>query len=1170
MKKQGNQGNSGSNLILYKASAGSGKTFMLAVEYIALLVKNPSAYKSILAVTFTNKATSEMKERILSKLYGIANDLKDKETQAYLAKVSELVPSMSQTDIRTNCKIAMNNILQDYGHFRVETIDSFFQSILRGLARELQLGATLNLEIDTDKVIADAVKELLAGVDVKSTTGKAVTEFITENIENDKNWSIQKSLEEFSKQLFNETFAEKGNGLKEMIKKDDSITTFRADLAKKLEQLDTNTRADLAGLGKQIKAAIDMHGMNQPGCLQKNTMGVYEKINSASILDKDPTKELNAKFFNHCRNYNDPTGVNSGDTKKLFVSDYLKKNPNLKSEWENDIAGHFQSAYGLITNYITEKNTYEGAIKYLYEVSLLMQIKEIITKQNIEQERFILADTATLLDGLKSGDTSFVFEKTGSFTNHIMIDEFQDTSRLQWKNFYILLLESLSNYNRSLVVGDVKQSIYRWRNSDWNIFNEEVENDFRKYSPSVNNLDTNRRSLDNVIHFNNQLFEHSKQVASDSFKELSGKEHQTLLKAYEGAAQNTSKGYGGYVCVDIARDNSNQDVLEEGMNQKLKRYLDVLTTEKGVKPNEIAILFRKKRHIYSTAKWFTENTDYKMVSSEAFLLNSSAAVRILANTMKWLVDRTDTIALATMLWEWNTAILRKDIQIDAVLQGEKVEDNLPEGLKGQWERLRHLPLYELSERLYSTLQLEKSEADAPYIMAFFDAVTNFIKRNPNDLSLFVDEWDEHISKSAIPISAGDGIRLFTVHKSKGLEFPTVIVPFCNWKLNEEATQFKDSKIWVNTEKTRVNGVPLLPIRYDGHMNNSDFHNDYIEEASLQYVDNLNILYVAFTRAGSNLIALGTTSTKQGEAAANVADLVLNFMEKRSELVDGDVHVEIRNKSRGEQVDGGVQDNKKKRRGEPVDGDVQEDNKDNGLVYEIGQIMNETERKEIEKQKKAEGAGGSESAGDSESAGGPESAGGSGKNPLEIKPLKQEIPIMTSGIRAQFKQSGESERFVFYNSNPEAEALQQEYIDNGLLFHSIFEDITTEESVDACVDQKLSEGLIESQEKATQIKELIHSYIKRSGHASDWFGGEFRLYNEMSILCKQEQSATSRRPDRVMVSPDGRVTVIDYKFGKTDENHMRQVQNYMNLLRDMGYRNVQGYIWYVLMNKVIYC
>jgi len=1126
MKKQGNQGNSGSNLILYKASAGSGKTFMLAVEYIALLVKNPGAYKSILAVTFTNKATAEMKERILSQLYGIANSLE--KSQPYLAKVSELVPSMSQADIRTNCQIALNNILQDYGHFRVETIDSFFQSILRGLARELQLGATLNLEIDTDKVIADAVKELLAGVDVKSTTGKAVTEFITENIENDKNWSIQKSLEEFSKQLFNETFAEKGNGLKEIIKKDDSITTFRADLAKKLEQLDTNTRADLAGLGKQIKAAIDMHGMNQPGCLQKNAMGVYEKINSASILDKDPTKELNAKFFNHCRNYN-----GSGDTKKLFVSDYLKKNPNLKSEWENDIAGYFQSAYDLITNYITEKNTYEGAIKYLYEVSLLMQIKEIITKQNIEQERFILADTATLLDGLKSGDTSFVFEKTGSFTNHIMIDEFQDTSRLQWKNFYILLLESLSNCNRSLVVGDVKQSIYRWRNSDWNIFNEEVENDFRNYSPAVNNLDTNRRSLDNIIHFNNQLFEHSKQVASDSFKELSGKEHQTLLKAYEGAAQNTSKGFGGYVCVDIARDNSNQDVLEEGMNQKLKRYLDVLTTEKGVKPNEIAILFRKKRHIYSTAKWFTENTDYKMVSSEAFLLNSSAAVRILANTMKWLVDRTDTIALATMLWEWNTAILRKNIQIDSVLQGEKVEDNLPEGLKGQWERLRHLPLYELTERLYSTLQLEKSEADAPYIMAFFDAVTDFIKRNPNDLSLFVNEWDEHISKSAIPVSAGDGIRLFTVHKSKGLEFPTVIVPFCNWKLNEEATQFKDSKIWVNTEKTRVNGVPLLPIRYDGHMNNSDFHNDYIEEASLQYVDNLNILYVAFTRAGSNLIALGTTSTKQGEAAANVADLVLDFMEGRNELVDGDVHVEIRNKSRGEQVDG----------------DSQGDNKNNGLVYEIGQIMNETEREEIEKQKKA---------------------GGSVENPLEIEPLKQEIPIMTSGIRAKFKQSGESERFVFYNSNPEAEAQQQEYIDNGLLFHSIFEDITTEESVDACVDQKLSEGLIESQEKATQIKELIHSYIKRSGHASDWFGGEFRLYNEMSILCKQEQSATSRRPDRVMVFPDGRVTVIDYKFGKTDEDHMRQVQNYMNLLRDMGYRNVQGYIWYVLMNKVIYC
>lgn len=1118
--------NNSSNLILYKASAGSGKTFMLAVEYIAMLVKNPNSYKSILAVTFTNKATAEMKQRILSRLYEIAyvHDIQNESCINFINKVKELVTTKSDEEIRKNCKIALDNILQDYGHFRVETIDSFFQSILRSLARELQLGASLNLELDTEKVISDAVTEFLANVDNKTAAGKAVKNFITENIDNDRKWSIEKNLEDFSKQLFNETFTEKGSGLKELIKKGDSIPTFRDTLVKKVSKLETQTKKALEELVSQIDAAIKLYGMNGDKALQKNTIGLISKIKDSRIIEDKKISKVDSAFFRHCRNYIDPHGKNSGNTDSIFLKEFRLANPNVTHDWENNIAGYFQEAYDLIINYIKENNTYEGAIKYLYEVGLLMEISETIKKQNVEKERFVLADTASLLEGLRTGDTSFVFEKTGSFTDHIMIDEFQDTSRMQWKNFYMLLLECLSNSNRSLVVGDVKQSIYRWRNSDWNIFNEEVEQQFSKYSPRTINLDTNRRSLSNVIHFNNQLFEHSKKAASDSFKELSGYDHRKLITAYEGASQIAPKENGGYICMDISKMAGNQEEKELAMIQKIKEYLDMLTSEKGVNPNEIAILFRKKTQIYKTAKWFAENTDYKMVSSEAFRLDSSSSVRILANTMKWLANRTATTALATMLWEWNTAILGRDISIDATLQGKELEDNLPDCLKGQWDVLRHLPLYELVERLYSTLHLEKATGDTPYIMAFFDSVSDFIKRNPNDITLFVKEWEERICSSAIPASAGDGIRLFTIHKSKGLEFPTLIVPFCNWKLYEEASQFKDSKVWVNTRNTRVSDVPLLPIRFDGYMKDSDFHDDYIEEASQQYVDNMNLLYVAFTRAKCNLIAIGSTEAKDGDPAVNVADLIKDFMCGRTEIEDNGIRLDIRSDE---------------------------------TVYEIGNIPKpklaspDDEEDKDKKEKKDDKQKNKD-------------------NPFETIPEKRTIQIRTSGIKANFQQSGDSKRFVFYNDNPEAEAQQQSYIDNGLLFHEIFESITTEESVDACVDQKLSEGLIESDKKATEIKKLIHSHIKMSKHASEWFNGEFRLYNEMSILCKLEKFARPKRPDRVMVFPDKRVIVIDYKFGKMDEDHKRQVLGYMDLLKSMGYENVQGFVWYVFMNKVIEC
>lgn len=1101
MKQQGNQGSSASNLILYKASAGSGKTFMLAVEYISMVVRDPQSYKSILAVTFTNKATAEMKQRILSQLYGIANSLPDSEN--YINKVKELVPNKSDAEIRANCAAALNNILQDYGHFRVETIDSFFQTILRGLARELQLGATLNLEIDTNKVISDAVREFMAHVEPGSAEADGIQTYIEENIENDRYWNIEKNLNEFAGQLFSETFNERGKELQNDLKDVNIIPQYRKKIKEYYNDFRKSSQDSFNSIMNTVSDIIDKNGLE--GKFNSNTTKLIDQLLS-------PDKSID----DHCGLLAKATIANcTASGANYFTSKTLGKDAGLENTAQEYLVPQITLIYNLLTDYLKEKNTCEQSLSYLHELGLLMKIREEIDNQNREQDRFILSDTATLLDKLKVGDSSFVFEKTGNFTEHIMIDEFQDTSRLQWKNFYILLLECLSKGKECLVVGDVKQSIYRWRNSDWNIFNQELEESLKQYSPKTIPLSTNHRSCSNVINYNNYLFDYAKKVASDSYKELTGNQHDRLEKAYEKSSQETCGKEGGYVYMDIVEKDKDLG-KDEAMCRKILETIRRLQ-EKGVKQNDIAILIRYKRNIYTIADWFAANApEIKMVSNEAFMLKSSASVRILMNTVRWLADRTDTVSLAAMLWEWNSIVRGEEISIEKVLSGG-VEKHLPDGLAGQWDILRHLPLYEMIERIINALRLEDRTEDSPYVMAFLDATQAFTKSKPNDLTLFIQEWEEKIQDTAIPVSIGDGIRLVTIHKSKGLEFHTVIVPYCDWELVEQSGR-KETRIWVETNRAPFNDIKLLPLKFGSKLRDSHFADSYKEEAALQYVDNLNLLYVAFTRAEKNLIALGMVSSSKNGTMSNVSDLVSCFMnhyrnnQKENLPLNSELHA-----------------------------DVDSNDENSEPKFEIGSIVpSNTKFVKVS------------------------------ENPFSITPESKTIELHTTAINARFKQSGDSKRFVQYSQDEDEGKKQDSYINQGLLFHSLFESIGTESDIDACVEQAYYEGVIDTQADAEEIKKQIHSHIENTKGAKQWFNGNYKLYNEKNIICRQEENATPRRPDRIMIMDDGRAVVIDYKFGNEYEDHMRQVQEYMGLLEQMGYRNVEGHIWYVFKNKVIDC
>ena len=389
---------------------------------------------------------------------------------------------------------------------------------------------------------------------------------------------------------------------------------------------------------------------------------VVVKIINATILDSD----LGATF-SKCIQYPD----------SFFRKKDLENNPGYSTFAEEQLAPRFEQVEKLHAEYTRLKNTYDAALQYVHELSLLLGIRAEIDRQSQEQSRFILADTPQLLSKLSGSDTSFVYEKTGSFIEHLMIDEFQDTSRLQWGNLYLLLWECLANGKDCLVVGDVKQSIYRWRNSDWNILNSIMEEKLATYNPQVIAMESNFRSQRNIIDFNNRLFPKAVEMLAMNYKSETGTDYPALSQAYSTVEQRSSKADDkGYVYIRIDTKTDKSADSADKIFLQIEEQLDRLTAA-GVRQTDIAILCRKGRHITDIAEWFAANRpDYKMISSEAFQLGSSASVRILINALKWLTDSTDRIALAQLVWERECNITKSGEPFDR-LMAQGLENCLP-------------------------------------------------------------------------------------------------------------------------------------------------------------------------------------------------------------------------------------------------------------------------------------------------------------------------------------------------------------------------------------------------------------------------------------------------------------------------------------------------------------
>ena len=1050
-------------LTVYKASAGSGKTFTLATEYIRLLVENPQSYRTILAVTFTNKATEEMKMRILSQLYGIAHQLPDSD--GYLRAIQERTGFEPQF-ISERAGIALNNLLNNYNYFRVETIDTFFQSVLRNMARELDLTTNLRIGLNDVQVEELAVDQLISDLTTTDLILQWILKYIMENIQDDKSWNVISQIKTFGRHIFRDDYKAVSRQLEQKM----SEPGFFDDYTQRLRQIRDNAEERMKQIGESFFEALESEQLTTDDLANKNRgiAGFFLKLQKGIF---DPTIE-NATVAN-CLGNPEKWVAKTHPQRELILS--------LADGTLGDILRY------AVDERPRQWRLYKSAdltLRHLNQLRLLSSIEQKVHALNEVNNRFLLSDTQQLLHSLiGESDSPFIFEKIGTQIEHVMIDEFQDTSTIQWRNFHVLLSEAMSHEHTSnLIVGDVKQSIYRWRSGDWRLLND-IESQFSDQQIETRNLSTNYRSERRVIDFNNAFFRHAANLEYLAQQELSPVEAEQLKKAYADVEQLIPDKRKEAGLVDI-RLLPPADYEEAVLNQTSEIVASLLA--QNVSQRSIAILVRNNASIPVIARHFlTTMPDVSIVSDEAFRLDASSAVCLIVNALRLLVHPDDMLTKAVIEKSWG--------------------GDLPSDYIEAFPALRSLPLYELCERLYAIFRLSEIEGQGAYICAFYDQLTDFICDNTSDIDSFLHEWDENLHSKTIQSDETNGIRLISIHKSKGLEFSHVICPFCDWPLEHTG-----NVLWCRPSEAPFSDLPIAPIDYSQkHMMGTIYETDYLQEHLQTTVDNLNLLYVAFTRACESLYVIGRRGAKGSRSA---------LIEQALPLVAKDLQSSILN---------GLED-------------------DNAcLRFSYGNVISSAVEKS---QRPLDSA--------------------RGDNPFLQKALSVHVNIETYPTKASFRQSNRSKAFT--EGDDEDTLQRRNYIQTGSILHEVFSTIRTADDIPDALERLQFEGVLyDEQTTPERITSLIRKRLE-DPRVADWFSPRWTLFNECTILSIDDDGQVrERRPDRVMT--DGQQwIVVDFKFGAPKPEYVAQVQEYMHLIQEMtsaAPEHIHGYLWFVYSNKI---
>lgn len=824
-------------LYIYRSSAGSGKTFTLVKEYLKIVLKNPYDFKHTLAITFTNKATGEMKSRILKELKDLSAG---KRTAMREAIEKEWEGSNIHVDLQANAVLTLENILFNYSRFEISTIDSFFTGIIRAFSKELRLPFNYSVDLDSKKALEYAMERLYDDLGINADLAAWLEEYIYNTLDNDKGWNIDYNIARLGEELFKEKF----NALHE-----GEVITI-SDLKQKVKDLQQIISKFKAGISKPAREALKLiedRGLNLAE-FKSGTASIFLRVTEGDF-------SLSRTFLK----------LANGD-KETWCS---QKAPY--KEQIDEIAGELnQFAFEVLDyreKHILDVNSANEALKNIYAYGLLHSLNEKIRDYRDENNLLLIADSNLLIKEIVANqEAPFIFEKVGSQYKHILIDEFQDTSDFQWNNLMPLVINSLSHNSNVLIVGDVKQSIYRWRGGNMKLLLQKVQQDLQAFAAQtqVEDLKYNFRSCRNIVNFNNAFFETAKELLknTEGFGNIGG--DKIIELAYESVAQIPMAKEEGFVKARFI-DKEETEELEQEAEDDLKPWQRIalqetaatiaLCLQQGYQYQDILILLEKNAHM-SLVSTFLNEQGIPFVSQNSLLVANGVSVKLLINLIRFLNDTNDRIAYASLLWLNYRMIKGSHAEEDILHDLFKKKDEqqvqeyfklLPPAFHEKYLHLKYKPIYELLEELIIIFNLDSG--NDPFLQRLLDLALEQSGKGINSTASFLEFWNEKMDELCITTPAGlDAVSLLTIHRSKGLEAPVVIIPFACFEMKPKT----NSTFWADNLEGDYAGFKVLPLNYTKSLSESHFAKAYYHEMLEGVLERLNVAYVGLTRPRERL------------------------------------------------------------------------------------------------------------------------------------------------------------------------------------------------------------------------------------------------------------------------------------------------------------------------------
>ncbi len=847
------------NFTVYKSSAGSGKTFTLVKEYLKLALKGENAkeYKSILAITFTNKAAAEMKERVLLALKSFSSKEKLEGGSLTLLNKLEEELQMPQHEIRAKAEKVLSSMLHNYSDIGISTIDKFTHRIIRTFAYDLHIKMNFSVETDEREMLEKAIDMVLNKIGEDAQLTEVLKEFTVSKAEDEKNWSIEADLFNFSKSLLKDEGISHIEKLKEI-----SIEEFN-EIKRTLQSTIRDFEKTISTFGKDGLALIASLGIDKAS-FAGGANGLPKYFEYLSTLKYDKLKPSNTiqkaiaddKWFAAKASVSDKQNIESIKVRLLEI---------------------YNKAIQTIDSKINEITLFRSINKNIYSLITLNEIEKAIVQIKNEDNILHISEFNKRIANIVMYESApFIYERLGEKYKHFLIDEFQDTSVLQWHNLLPLIDNSLANGNFNMLVGDGKQSIYRWRGgdveqftalpemkiSDNSILQERGATLKRNFKGEI--LQQNFRSKMEVVQFNNDFF---KSCVKQSDNGL-------ITSVYDKGEQIfTPTKIGGGVSIEfIPNTKENEFAYDELSCFKILETIHQLQ-EDNFELRDIAIICRMNSKANVLANYLIEN-GIPILSKESLLLSSSATINFILSTLEYIHNRSNNIAKANII-QFICKLKNKEINTSEELMSANISEFMKKyGIDFNLNRFSSLPIYELCEEIIRNTGL--NEKANPYIQFFLDAVYKFSVKNNSGISGFLEWWESKKEKISVNIPEGmNAVNILTIHKSKGLEFPAVIFAFANWQ------PMNNDSMWVSIDNDKIPKLKSALIQKNKNIDDTDYASLQDEEKNKETLDNLNLLYVALTRPKERLYIITDKPYRQKK----IANYYQNYLTEIGEWKD---------------------------------------------------------------------------------------------------------------------------------------------------------------------------------------------------------------------------------------------------------------------------------------------